>query len=118
MSSGSPDCVAVEDPRNCKTISGLVGLTIFMFYVYIIKSIRTNKHYIGQTNNLGRRIKDHNRGKDHSSKIGKPWVLIASKEFTTRKESINIERKIKNLKSRERINKFIAGWSSGSSSGS
>ncbi|NQU18844.1 GIY-YIG nuclease family protein, partial [bacterium] len=30
-----------------------------MYYVYILKSIRTNKLYYGFTNNLDRRIAEH-----------------------------------------------------------
>jgi len=32
-----------------------------MYYVYILKSIRTNKLYYGFTNNLDRRIAEHNK---------------------------------------------------------
>lgn len=34
-----------------------------MYYVYIIKNIKTDKTYIGSTNNLRRRIKEHKNKK-------------------------------------------------------
>ena len=91
-----------------------------MFWVYIIKSIKNGRYYVGQTNNIKRRIIDHNRGKDHSSKIGMPWVLQISKLVTTRKDAMRLEKSLKKLKSRERIEQFIHSGveQSGSSSGS
>lgn len=84
-----------------------------MFWVYVLKSLKNGKYYIGQTNNLTKRLKEHNRGKDHSSKIGLPWIFVASKIFETRKEAMRTEKIIKNLKSKARLNIYIAGWSSG-----
>ena len=83
-----------------------------MFYIYILESLKSKQYYIGQTNSLEKRIKDHNRGKDHSSKIGLPWKLKTYKICATRSEAMILERKLKNLKSREKLNNYIAGWSS------
>lgn len=46
-----------------------------MFYVYILKSKKDEELYIGSTNDLGRRIKEHNAGKVTSTKIRKPLEL-------------------------------------------
>ena len=90
-----------------------------MFWVYILQSLRTNHYYIGQTNNLERRLKDHERGKDFSSRLGMPWQLVFSKECQTRKEAMALEKYLKSLKSRVRLEKFYRGVEqSGSSSGS
>ncbi|KKU11399.1 MAG: Excinuclease ABC C subunit domain protein [Parcubacteria group bacterium GW2011_GWB1_45_7] len=86
--------------------------------VYVLKSQTTNKHYIGQTDNLQRRLKEHNSGKSRSSKPGIPWELIATKICASRSEAVRLERRLKNLKSNGRLLDVIAGWSSGSSSGS
>jgi putative endonuclease len=75
--------------------------------VYIIYSKKTDKRYIGQTSDLFNRINQHNAGTNTSTKFGIPWVLIASKSFETRAEAMNVERKIKNLKSRLKQNEFI-----------
>lgn len=80
-----------------------------MFWVYILESLKNGKYYIGQTNNLTKRIADHNRGKDFSSKIGMPWRLIFSQTAKTRKEAMKIEKYLKLLKSRARIINYIAG---------
>lgn len=34
-----------------------------MYFVYILRSKKDNKHYTGITDNLKRRLKEHNKGK-------------------------------------------------------
>jgi len=74
-----------------------------MYYTYILKSLKNNKFYIGQTNNINNRLEAHNKGYNHSTKNGIPWILIFSKSFENRSEAIKLERKLKNLKSQKRI---------------
>jgi len=47
-----------------------------MFYVYIIKSKKDNELYIGSTNNLKRRLLEHDKGTNHSTKNRAPFDLI------------------------------------------
>jgi putative endonuclease len=47
-----------------------------MYYVYLLKSEKNNRIYIGSTNNLKKRIKEHNKGKVFSTKYYLPWRLI------------------------------------------
>ncbi|MBI2627106.1 MAG: GIY-YIG nuclease family protein [Parcubacteria group bacterium] len=61
-----------------------------MFCVYVLKSSKTGKYYIGQTNNLSERFNSHNKGKNASTKTGVPWNLAASKEFATRIEPMKV----------------------------
>ncbi len=80
------------------------------YWVYILKSLRTTqrkKYYIGHTNNLERRLKDHNRGKDHSSKCGRPWKIVFKKKLASRKQAINYEKYLKSLKSKIALKKLI-----------
>ena len=47
-----------------------------MFYTYIIRSIKNKKIYIGSTEDLKRRLKEHNNGKsEYTSRFGE-WELI------------------------------------------
>jgi putative endonuclease len=47
-----------------------------MFYVYVIRSLSHPKRcYIGFTENIDQRVKEHNEGKSlHTAKYG-PWQL-------------------------------------------
>jgi len=47
-----------------------------MFYTYILKSKKSDELYIGYTSNLKKRLEEHNRGLNLSTKSGKPWKII------------------------------------------
>jgi len=74
-----------------------------MFYVYILRSIKDKRKYIGFTNNLIRRIQQHNNGKCIATKNRRPFELIFSEEFETRQEAANKEKFFKTGKGREYI---------------
>ena len=46
-----------------------------MFYLYILKSKIDNELYIGSTNDLKRRLLEHNSGKCPSTKSRRPFEL-------------------------------------------
>jgi putative endonuclease len=78
-----------------------------MFFVYILEALESKKYYIGQTENLEERVKKHNQGKNLSTKYYIPWRLKWSKEFETRSEAVKIEKKLKGIKKRIGIEKFV-----------
>ena len=78
-----------------------------MFYTYIIYSGEIDKYYVGSTNDLPRRLEDHNRGKDKYSRLGKAWKLMYFEKYETRPEAFSREREIKKMKSRVYIEKLI-----------
>ena len=47
-----------------------------MFYIYVIKSKKSGRWYTGSTNDLRKRLKQHNEGKSGWTKSGIPWDLI------------------------------------------
>ena len=79
-----------------------------MFFTYILESSTTGKFYIGSTNNLEKRIIQHNKGYNKSTKGGIPWRLIHYFSFNTRSEAIKLEMKLKKMKSRKRLLKYIS----------
>lgn len=81
-----------------------------MFKIYILKSERTNKHYIGQTDNLNGRLKKHNSGKVKSTKFGIPWTVIHFEECPTRDEAMKREKEIKNFKGGIKFKKLLGLW--------
>ena len=64
-------------------------------FVYILFSETANKYYIGETNNLERRISEHNMGKERTTKPNIPFILIYSEKFKTRKEARIREKYLK-----------------------
>ncbi|MCK5655459.1 MAG: GIY-YIG nuclease family protein [Candidatus Aureabacteria bacterium] len=76
-----------------------------MFYVYILKSEKDGSYYIGQTKDLGKRIKCHNLGYSKFTKAKRPWKLAYKQCFNTRSEAVTRELALKRKK-----NKNILDW--------
>ncbi|HNW96494.1 MAG TPA: GIY-YIG nuclease family protein [Candidatus Paceibacterota bacterium] len=76
-------------------------------YVYILKNEKGN-FYIGSTDNLQRRIKQHNNGHTKTTKRMKNNILALSQEYPTLEMARKIERKIKKLKRKDYIEKMIS----------
>lgn len=68
-----------------------------MFYVYILKSKKDKKCYIGSTSDLKRRFEEHNKGKIFSTKDRRPLVLIYYEAFRAEKDARIREQKLKNF---------------------
>jgi len=66
-----------------------------MFTTYILYSDNLKKYYTGQTEDLERRLAEHNRGKTPVMKRGIPWRIVFQKEFQTRQEAVQLEIQIK-----------------------
>ena len=55
--------------------------------------------YVGYTNNLNKRISQHNSGKGAKFTRGRKWMLIYKEKFKSKKEAISREYYIKNTRS-------------------
>jgi len=66
-----------------------------MHYVYILKSQKDKRLYIGYSNNLKLRIKEHNLGKVVSTKNRRPSMLIGYEAYINKKDAIDRERYLK-----------------------
>ncbi len=84
------------------------------FYTYIIQSIKDQSYYIGQTDDLDKRLSQHNEGISKYTSRKKPWKLVYYEEFESRKEAIKRERFLKKQKNREFYKNLIEFWSGSS----
>ena len=67
-----------------------------MYYVYLLLSKKDSKNsYIGSTNDLKRRIKEHNNGKNYHTKKYSPWELIYYEAYNTEKLAREREKRLK-----------------------
>jgi len=77
-----------------------------MYQVYILKSRKNNKYYIGQTENIHSRLNLHNSNRVNSTKNQGPWNLVYQEIFEDRKSAIEREKQIKSWKSRKAIERL------------
>ncbi len=67
-----------------------------MAYVYILRSKKDRRLYIGSAKNLKNRIKEHINGLVLSTKNRRPLLLIGWREFADIKNAALWEKKYKN----------------------
>ncbi|TSA28231.1 MAG: GIY-YIG nuclease family protein [Ignavibacteriales bacterium] len=66
-----------------------------MFTVYVLLSEKDNKRYIGFTDDIERRLTEHNLGKVKSTKKRQPLRLIYTEEYENKSEAMKREKEIK-----------------------
>jgi len=69
-----------------------------MYYVYIIKSRKDGKFYIGSTADVEKRLHYHNSGKQRSTKNRIPFDLVYSESFEHKTLALAREKQIKSYK--------------------
>lgn len=77
------------------------------FFTYILKSEKDGRYFYGQTNNLQRRLNQHNRGLEKATRGSRPWILLAYKEFDTRGGAMSLANRLKKLETASEIESFI-----------
>ena len=75
-----------------------------MFTVYALYSSTFNKIYIGYTSNLEERLLSHNElaTKGYTVRF-RPWVLIYTEDYKTKKDAMSREKQLKSAKGRDFI---------------
>jgi putative endonuclease len=78
-----------------------------MYFVYAIKSQIDSRIYVGMTEDVARRLKEHNLGKTKSTKGYRPWQLIYTELLPSRSEARIREKYFKSGVGKEFL-KFLA----------
>ncbi|MEM6642464.1 MAG: GIY-YIG nuclease family protein, partial [Bacteroidota bacterium] len=60
--------------------------------VYVIRSDKDGRFYVGMTTNIQRRLNEHNSGRNRSTKGYRPWKLFFTEELTSRMEARKREK--------------------------
>ena len=70
-----------------------------MYYVYMLQSLKTKKLYIGHTDDLARRLKEHNTGRGgRYTRQNGPWKLVYSGSYPDRASAAKRERYLKSTR--------------------
>ena len=78
-----------------------------MYFVYVLKSRNFDRNYTGHTDNLEKRIEDHNKGKTRSIKAYLPFDLVYFETYKTRSEAVAREKFLKSGAGREFIKEIL-----------
>ena len=66
------------------------------YYVYVIQNNITKELYIGKTNNLERRLKEHNSGEQKSTiRINGKWIIVYAEAYRSKNDVDIREKKLK-----------------------
>ncbi len=78
-----------------------------MFTVYVLKSKNADWFYVGMTSDFERRLSDHNRGYNLSTKAKAPFILLFTELYNSSSEARNREKFLKNASGKRFIRDFF-----------
>src|SRR5690606_24692067 len=91
-----------ENPCNFR------GLFVRMYHVYVLYSPASGKSYIGFTNDIERRIFEHNVSESQGFTLRyRPWQIIHTESFEVKSDAMKREKYLKSGQGREIIKKII-----------
>ena len=80
-----------------------------MYVVYVLRSLKDGKRYIGYTSDLPKRLKEHNSGKTESTKRRRPFDVVYKEEFQEEEDAKTREKFFKSGVGREELHKLLPG---------
>ena len=66
-----------------------------MYYVYILKSLKDSRLYIGRSSQLKKRLVEHNQGRVTSTTHRRPWKLVYYEGYRNEDDAKDRERGLK-----------------------
>ena len=80
-----------------------------MYTVYVLKSLRDGRRYIGYISDIERRVQEHNAGETESTRFRRPFELIYTETYRTKDEATSREKFFKSGKGREELKTILTG---------
>ena len=71
-----------------------------MFFVNVLYSDGFDRYYVGLSENVDKRLKEHNEGQNKSTKPYIPWRVVHLEEYKTRNEARTREKYLKSASGR------------------
>jgi len=69
-----------------------------MFYTYVLRSLKDGKMYIGFTQDLRKRIKEHQNGKAAATECRRPLEMIFYEAYQNKYDALRREKYLKSTK--------------------
>ena len=81
-----------------------------MYYVYTLISNKDQKLYTGYTNDLTRRLKEHNNKENFSTKYRTPFELIHYEAYQNKEDAKNREKFFKTGWERQYVKRVLKNY--------
>jgi putative endonuclease len=81
--------------------------SFIMYYVYILLNEAKSRTYTGVTDDVNKRLAEHNAGKVKSSQPYRPYKVIHIESFETLKEARQKEKYYKSTSGRRRLREML-----------
>lgn len=75
--------------------------------VYILLSQKDKRTYVGYTNNLDKRVHEHNSGKVKATEFRRPLLILHTKKFDNLEDAKKREKYYKNGAGRKKLKKIF-----------
>jgi putative endonuclease len=86
---------------------------VYMFYTYVLKSLKDHKLYVGLTGDLKQRLEEHRKGRVESTKDRLPLILIYYEACLERGDAAKREKYLKTYHGkmflRNRLKSYLTG---------
>ncbi len=83
----------------------------FMYFVYILYSMSSRKTYVGYTNDINRRVQEHNITESSGFTLRyRPWTLIRTEQYASKSEALEREKYLKTGKGREEVKFHVVNF--------
>ena len=82
-----------------------------MYYVYVLQIRKTGRHYIGQTQNITKRLERHSCGKTKSMKNRGEFEVVYVEKCLSRVDAMRREKEIKSYKGGEAFKRLLSSFS-------
>ena len=82
---------------------------VAVFHLYVLRSSKTGRRYVGPCENIDERFRRHNLGHSKATRHGVPWTLVHSEKFCSRTEATRKERYYKSGRGRDERDQLQCG---------
>jgi putative endonuclease len=81
-----------------------------VYYVYVLQVRKSGWYYIGQTQNLVKRLEKHSHGETKSMKNRGKFDVVYVEQCSSRAEAMKREKEIKRYKGGEAFKRLLSGF--------
>jgi putative endonuclease len=81
-----------------------------LYFVYVLRSLKDKKYYVGYTDNLDARLEQHNSGKVTSTKYRIPFIIVYFEGCLNQADALHREKYLKTTYGKRYIKNRIKNY--------